>query len=812
MRIAYVTAHLPPDFTSGATLLVEQLAVEAAALGHEVEVLSGAINQGLADGEVRLDGPGHDRRFAIRWIGTAGRIDQDDDGNWDNPLAAAATREWLREFRPDVIHMHTLQTLGVGVVEEAVASGIRTVVTMHDLWWWCARLFLVDTELRPCPLVTDVNTCACARNAGWRSARAARLRRALDGVGQIVAPSSALRDVIIANGVDPDRVAVDENHVTELDAVVLHVSRSPDDPVRFLYMGGDSPLKGADVLRQAMLLAADIDGWQLDAYGLVRSDDLPSACRVHPPFDPADLPAILGAADVLIIPSIARESFSIAAREALGAGLAVMTSDCLGPEEVIADGHNGLIVPTGDPAALADALRRLTENRALLDQLQATARSVPPRLRSAPDQVRDLLDIYARPTPPPVRPEHRSVAFIVGADGAIARYRVHHASEALALRWGRTPVVTHYLDPDLADATAGADVVVLQRVPATARILDLISAWRDAGVLVVFDTDDLIFDPDLAAELPAVTSMTATERAHYLDGVRRYRTTLEACDGAIVSTVEIADHSRSLTGLPAIVVPNALGLIELRLAEQARRRRPSRRSSGVTIAYLSGSDSHQPDLDMVSGPIATILDRHPHVEFVIVGPVEPGPELVRFGDRVSSVGFQPWTTLPTLLADISINVVPLVLPSQFNNAKSAVKWLEASAMGVATVASASAPFVEVIDDGTTGLLCSTDDEWVDALESLVSDESARARIGSAARRRVELHHGPYITAIAYEQAVTALAEQRPPLPRSSSWAPSAPNERAPSAPLLDAYDVDSTVDRVGHGGRFQRWVGRIVRR
>ena len=242
-------------------------------------------------GEIRRRPPA---AFAIRWIGTAERIDQDDDGNWDNPAAAAATREWLREYRPDVIHMHTLQTLGVGVVEEAVASGIRTVVTMHDLWWWCARLFLVDTELRPCPLVTDVNSCACARNATWRAERAARLRRALGGVDQILAPSSALRDVIVANGVHPDRVAVDENHVVELPETVESAPRSPEQPVRFLYMGGHSPLKGANVLREALLSAADVDDWVLDAYGLARTDDLPPQCRVHPAFDPASLPTILG--------------------------------------------------------------------------------------------------------------------------------------------------------------------------------------------------------------------------------------------------------------------------------------------------------------------------------------------------------------------------------------------------------------------------------------------------------------------------------------------------------------------------------------
>ncbi len=61
-------------------------------------------------------------RSTTRWIGTADRIDQDVDGNWDNPLAATAADGGCDEFQPDVIHMHTLQTLGVGVVEAATSA------------------------------------------------------------------------------------------------------------------------------------------------------------------------------------------------------------------------------------------------------------------------------------------------------------------------------------------------------------------------------------------------------------------------------------------------------------------------------------------------------------------------------------------------------------------------------------------------------------------------------------------------------------------------------------------------------------------
>ena len=82
MRILYVTAHYPPDFTSGATLQLRRVAQHVGAAGHDVAVLSGAIRNGLADGETSsetVDG------VTVHWIGTGGLIRQDDDAQLAQP-------------------------------------------------------------------------------------------------------------------------------------------------------------------------------------------------------------------------------------------------------------------------------------------------------------------------------------------------------------------------------------------------------------------------------------------------------------------------------------------------------------------------------------------------------------------------------------------------------------------------------------------------------------------------------------------------------------------------------------------------------
>jgi glycosyltransferase involved in cell wall biosynthesis len=74
------------------------------------------------------------------------------------------------------------------------------------------------------------------------------------------------------------------------------------------------------------------------------------------------------ASDVLVLPSIAtrtfREPWGLVVNEAMNRGLAVIATDAVGAAAggLVRDGHNGLIVPAGDSAALAGSLMHLAEN------------------------------------------------------------------------------------------------------------------------------------------------------------------------------------------------------------------------------------------------------------------------------------------------------------------------------------------------------------------------------------------------------------------------------------------------------------------
>jgi glycosyltransferase involved in cell wall biosynthesis len=72
----------------------------------------------------------------------------------------------------------------------------------------------------------------------------------------------------------------------------------------------------------------------------------------------SDVPQILAALDVFVLPSL-WEGMPNAILEAMAAGLPVVATAVGGTPEVVADGKTGLLVPSHNPAAMAEAMERL---------------------------------------------------------------------------------------------------------------------------------------------------------------------------------------------------------------------------------------------------------------------------------------------------------------------------------------------------------------------------------------------------------------------------------------------------------------------
>ena len=103
----------------------------------------------------------------------------------------------------------------------------------------------------------------------------------------------------------------------------------------------------------------------------------------------SDVPQIAKACDVLVLPS-EREGLPRVVLESLAVGTPVITSSNEGAMEIIEDKINGYVVPIGDGKAIANRIRLLIENTALLQQLSDNAQKTIATNMSHDKTVQDM--------------------------------------------------------------------------------------------------------------------------------------------------------------------------------------------------------------------------------------------------------------------------------------------------------------------------------------------------------------------------------------------------------------------------------------
>ena len=214
---------------------------------------------------------------------------------------------------------------------------------------------------------------------------AAAEREVLHAVDAVVATSPwTARRLVATHGLDADRV-----HVATPGVDPAPLARGSDGR-RLLCVGSISPTKGQDLLVEALAAVAD-EQWSCDLVGAVRRDPahvdavrrtiahngLDDRIHITGPLVGDALAAVFEAADLLVLPSRV-EAYGMVVTEALARGIPVLAAAAGGVPETVGD--SGLLVPPGDAAALATALRRWFGEPDMRDGLRRAAALRRPEL------------------------------------------------------------------------------------------------------------------------------------------------------------------------------------------------------------------------------------------------------------------------------------------------------------------------------------------------------------------------------------------------------------------------------------------------
>lgn len=347
------------------------------------------------------------------------------------------------------------------------------------------------------------------------------------------------------------------------------------------------------------------------------------------------------------------------------------------------------------------------------------------------------------------------VLAVHGGRGDAQRYRCLHLREQLHL-YGIPCQVREFRGEPLS-GSQDYDVVVFHRIPFDGYVDKLISPIHGLGGLVVFDTDDLIFDSSALGWVRALSNEDALRIELHTRDVGLYRRMLGISDAVLVSTDYLAQQTSAL-GKPSRVHRNAFSLEMLSISQDARVRR-DRRDGRVVIGYASGTPTHNRDFQEARPALQEILGKYPRAELRIIGPLDPGDDWGTLTERIRHLPFVSWRELPHLLAQFDVNVAPLEPGNPFCEAKSEVKYIEAGLVGVPTVASRIGAFEFAIRSGENGFLASTHDEWTEALGRLVDDAALRREMGERAYEDVLQRYHPLVRGRELISTLNGIAEE-----------------------------------------------------
>lgn len=268
------------------------------------------------------------------------------------PLAVGQVAAFLRQHEVDILHTHSTEAGVIGRLAAPLAGDQAVVHTVHGVPFSDDRNALLNRYVLGCERLAARFTDRMVTNTD--RIRDTYLERGIGTPEQYRTIHSGIdidqfTDALPAGDVDSDlvrvvmvaRLARGKGFEVLLDAVenlqeTVHV-----------YIAGEGPL--------AEWLAGEIRDRGLEETVTLLGFR-------------ADIPRVLAAGDLLVLPSY-REGMPRVITEAMAAGLPVIATDIAGIPDQVVDGETGYLIRTGDPDALRDRIAALAADRGRREEM-----------------------------------------------------------------------------------------------------------------------------------------------------------------------------------------------------------------------------------------------------------------------------------------------------------------------------------------------------------------------------------------------------------------------------------------------------------
>ena len=320
-----------------------------------------------------------------------------------NPWSRRRFRDFIKETKPDIIHIHNLFPLiSPSILAEAKKANLPVVMTVHNYRLICPTgLHFSHGEIcercsggqeQHCILHNCENSIVKSAGYAMRNWWARKQRYYLDNVSMFACLTEFQKKRLVSAGFEAERMEILPNMVQTPIA-----SDAMDGGGEYVgYVGRLSPEKGISVLVHAARLCRDVPFTAAGAYDRMAdlSSQVPENFTLLGHCDRRALADFYSKAKIIVLPSVCFEGFPTILVEAMLLGKPIICSNIGGLPEIVDDEVTGLLVKPGDADELAQKIRYLWNNPELCMRMGEAGREKALREYSEGRYYKRLMDIY----------------------------------------------------------------------------------------------------------------------------------------------------------------------------------------------------------------------------------------------------------------------------------------------------------------------------------------------------------------------------------------------------------------------------------
>jgi glycosyltransferase involved in cell wall biosynthesis len=325
-------------------------------------------------------------------------------------------RRLLRQYNPDLIHLHNFKYLSLAPIMVAADFGLPVVSSIYDYWYFCPKDTLLDKSGLFCQSQHSWECSSCCDFKRFKNfkkwliqLRPYFFKRALHKISVFIALSKASARQLERRGIDSKKIeiipqAIEINTSTGEEGLVK--------PASLLYVGWLDPNKGLHILIEALsLIKNEIPTVRVSVIGeakntaylnyvkqRVKELELEEQIRFLGRQSFAVVANYLRQTQVVVVPEQWENMSPLFLLEAMRFGKPVVASRIGGIPEFIKDGQNGYLVNAKRPAEFAARIRELILNGEIAAKFGRQAKQDFERIFNRQKIAYKLLNLYNRLT------------------------------------------------------------------------------------------------------------------------------------------------------------------------------------------------------------------------------------------------------------------------------------------------------------------------------------------------------------------------------------------------------------------------------